>query len=395
VEKLLFTQRLEDAAVVARDFARTFLEEELPDPMLFRVRLNSSYDGNPLHADEVTFPQDDSFRLALRLTGCTAQEAIDLLWRDGRVPEWVDVSVIGVTRSATLLQLLCCGRFTANDDLLYHENEGRPPFHVTGPVLPARFSIGGTHERFSIYDRTECWTREDIELLKPHAAKVWSLSLLGSEFDDRTLLELPKLPKLEILELHQSSISGKGLAKIASHPRLRVLRIHLVDGTSLEIPELPTLPRLEVLTVHNPPVRPWSAAALLQCSPNLSWLTLDADADLFVDAACPASVAQLSVRAHRILGGFKAPSRLETAYVHLSRASDEDIVHFFEDVRAVSGIDLSGTPISVAVIERLLARYELRYLNIVNTQASKADVLRIRDARPEMKLLPKVGWATV
>lgn len=130
----MFAQRLHEAATAARDFARTFIEETLPDPMLFRLRLNSSYDGNPRVGDEVVYPDDSSFQRAEELKACDEEAVVKSLWRDGRVPEWIDVAVIGETGTATLLQLMCCGRFTAQNDRLYHEREGRPPFHVTGPT---------------------------------------------------------------------------------------------------------------------------------------------------------------------------------------------------------------------------------------------------------------------
>src|SRR5688572_12212046 len=103
---------------------------------------------------------------------------------------------------------MCCGRFTAQDELLYHEREGRPPFHVTGPTLPVNYEDG---QRFSIYDRSECWTRRDVEQLRAHAHKVWSLDLFGLAFDDESLGQLPDLARMEILELKGSPLRGSGL----------------------------------------------------------------------------------------------------------------------------------------------------------------------------------------
>ncbi len=142
MERELFERRLREAATVARDVARKFIEEPLPDPILFRLRLNSSYDGNARVGDEIVFPDDSSFHQAEKLRLCNEQRVVDALWRDGRVPEWIDVAVIGETGESTLLQLMCCGRFTADEGLLYHAREGRPPFHVTGPTLPVGYEDG-------------------------------------------------------------------------------------------------------------------------------------------------------------------------------------------------------------------------------------------------------------
>lgn len=68
MEKSLFQSRLFEAVEAARDFAGRFCLENLPAPIRCRVRLNSSYDGNPLHEVERVYPADRSLeqRLATR-----------------------------------------------------------------------------------------------------------------------------------------------------------------------------------------------------------------------------------------------------------------------------------------------------------------------------------------
>jgi hypothetical protein len=58
MDRETFADRFRRAAQRARDFAQSFLEEELPSQLRFRVELNASYDGNPLHTSERVFPQD-------------------------------------------------------------------------------------------------------------------------------------------------------------------------------------------------------------------------------------------------------------------------------------------------------------------------------------------------
>jgi hypothetical protein len=71
------------------------------------------------------------------------------LWRDGHVPQWINVAVLTETGTETIVELLCCGRFTADETRLYPVDEGRPPFHVLSPMLPPSYDGG----RFSIHHR--------------------------------------------------------------------------------------------------------------------------------------------------------------------------------------------------------------------------------------------------
>jgi hypothetical protein len=53
---------------------------------------NQSYDGNPLEADEEIFP-NESLPEHGYLGPLKYEEALAFLWRAGKVPEWIDVSV--------------------------------------------------------------------------------------------------------------------------------------------------------------------------------------------------------------------------------------------------------------------------------------------------------------
>jgi len=47
VDSATFANRLHEASQWARDFGQGFVEEELPLPLVFRVRLNASYYRGP------------------------------------------------------------------------------------------------------------------------------------------------------------------------------------------------------------------------------------------------------------------------------------------------------------------------------------------------------------
>lgn len=111
------------------------VKQVLPDAPLFLIEPNASYDGNAVPGDEDLFPQD-SLPAGRTLGPLDATAATNWLWREGKIPEWIDVRAYDASSSASVLWLMCCGRFTSQADRLYHEREGNQPFHVTSPVLP-------------------------------------------------------------------------------------------------------------------------------------------------------------------------------------------------------------------------------------------------------------------
>ena len=247
VEKAEFRRRLRKATETAVDFTRDFVRETLPDAVLYRVSLNSSYDGNPLDADEVVFPNDSQFEKSASLVGRTEDQFVDALWRDGRIPEWIDLNVIAEDGGNTVIQALSCGRYTSNEELLYHQQEGYPPFHVCSPPLPIGYEDG---DRFSVYHNAECWNWDDVCRLPVKGDAPWSLKLFGATFDDDALQRLPAFPSLEILELKHVPLTGTGLASLSKHPRLRVLRMRIADSESFGLQHLPKLKPLEVLDLE-------------------------------------------------------------------------------------------------------------------------------------------------
>jgi hypothetical protein len=141
VEYRLFKQRFHDAAARARDFARRYLEEPLPEALSFHLYLNQSVD---LYAssDFKLFPEDSSEVHAVKLKHLSAEEVLATLWREGLVPQWVNLTVVGETGNTTLIEVLACGRFIGDEARLYHADEGYAPFHVLGPTFPVDYVEG-------------------------------------------------------------------------------------------------------------------------------------------------------------------------------------------------------------------------------------------------------------
>jgi hypothetical protein len=140
-----FVDRLARASEFCREFTRQFVCDALPEASEYFVALNQSYDGNPLRAGEVTFP-DDPQRHGECVGPIDATVVASLLWREGKVPEWIDIWVWGTDQQNTYFKLICCGRFTDREELLYYSwnswNElPVAPFGVKGPAYPQRLAL--------------------------------------------------------------------------------------------------------------------------------------------------------------------------------------------------------------------------------------------------------------
>lgn len=143
----VFRKNLISAANLARDFSQEYVLEELPLKLKYIVLLGQSYDGNPLDDGEVTYPEDYKER---ERYFDSVDGVINLLWRNGWVPEWINVQVRKEDRISTYIELVCCGRFSNDKQHIYHAYEGRAPFHVVGPALPLDYREG---KKFSLYWR--------------------------------------------------------------------------------------------------------------------------------------------------------------------------------------------------------------------------------------------------
>lgn len=390
MHKELFAGRFWQAATRARDFARTLVLEDLPDEMRFRVELNSSYDGHPLHEDEVVFPEEGGPQQSVRLLRCTGEQVIELLWREGRVPEWINLSVSMKLESLTVIEVLACGRFTANDGLLYHEGEGYPPFHVTGPALPASVDDRAlVRERFSVFDRSECATLDEFGYVADQGRqKTWSLDLHGPVFDDNALAAFPALESLEILELHGSQLQGPGLDGLKDLPLLRILRIYLDAPRSISLEYLPEIRSLDEILLANLAPGPWGQSSLPKKTERLSRLTLNARGSLDLGSTWPPRLERLSIRASDLSGG-PLPARLDSLYFHVSRLEPSRLEHVLGSLETVSGLDLSDTPVADDLALNLVDRLDPRYMNLVRCGVSEQCLRRIRRKHPEMKLLPR------
>ena len=167
MERRSFLDRLERASAFCRAFTADFVFDALPSTCKYVVCLNRSYDGNPLREGEITFP-DDLQKHGDRIGPIDADDVASLLWREGKVPEWIDISVGRSDERNTYFELLCCGRFTDREGLLYYtwnswENLPVAPFGVKGPAYPPRLALAALKEQV-VEKYWLCESRSDFPL---------------------------------------------------------------------------------------------------------------------------------------------------------------------------------------------------------------------------------------
>jgi hypothetical protein len=386
MDRETFADRFRRAAQRARDFAQSFLEEELPPQLRFRLELNASYDGNPLHASERLFPADSDPRRRRAVSNLDEAGALAAFWRDGLVPEWVDLSVVGVTGAATLVGALTCGRFTADDGLLYHRDEGYAPFHVLGPSLPGGYIEG---QRFSIHDSVQAWEPDELALAARPADRVRALELCGEAFDDAAIAQLPAFPNLKVLALSATRVHGPGLRGLAGFPLLETLHLNPLEAAPLDVGDAPMLRALRNLLVMPAPAVPWGFGRWVERLPGLEWLQLTAPGELFLDGRLPRQMTSVSLSGTRLLGEPCLCERTEDLSLQFPGLSEAELDALLEPVRAVEELSLRKSAVGDAFAQRIAERFDLRRLDVRETQVSQNGLRDLRAAHPRLRTRPR------
>ncbi len=386
MDRATFADRFRRAAQKARHFGQSFLEETLPAELRFRVQLNASYDGNPLHAGERLFPEDSDARRQRSLSNVDEDRALAALWRDGLVPEWIDLAVVGHTGAATLVEALTCGRFTADDGLLYHREEGYAPFHVLGPNLPGDYVEG---RRFSIYDSVEAWEPEELARAAQHADRLRALELCGEAFDDEAVAKLPAFPNLTVLSISAASVRGRGFAALSQFKGLETLNLRELDPALLNLGDAPKLPGLRNLMVTPAPPGPWGFGRWAQRLPALECVQLAAPAALFLDGRLPTQMTLVSLKGTRLLGGTRLCEQTESLSLEFPEMSEAELGALLAPVRAVKTLSLDRTAVGDAFISQLVRRLEPHRLNVRDTQVSMHCLRDLRAQYPVLRTVPR------
>lgn len=389
MERDVFERHFDLATTRARELAKECLVEALPDSMVFHLRLNASYDaGAQKHVRR--FPQDTQRGRKLHKRRMQPREVTAELWREGYVPEWIDVRVVGETGDATVVEVTACGRFN-NTERLYYSWTDVPPFGVKGPFLPVDWAEG---QRFSIYERAECWGLEDLSRARANAPVVWSLTLHGRAFHDDALRSL-SFPRLQILELRDTAVRGSGLAGLAGLPNLRHLRLHSESPAPLDVGALPVLPNLESCSLRGPE-RLVNVRKLPEALPRMKELLLSSTRTLEIDDDLrDLPIEGLGVECPRVPKLSVLPRSLRALTLHCQRATDDDVRALLERCPAtLEGLNLRGTSVSDAIIDDLERLPHLTFLDVVGTRVSEAALRGFVARRGSLRCFPRLDDLT-
>lgn len=384
MDRAVFAARFGEAAEMSRVFAQTLVSERLPADVSFRVRLNRSYPGARLRPGEVTYPDDGGWEQDFALRRCDLDTAVSALWRDGRVPEWINLTAVDRDESATVIEAVCCGRFTVDDDLLYRQS-GPPPFHVLGPPLPP----GHDGSRYSLHRRAECWDQADLARLHDIHPLVRSLTICTSEFDADALTALPTLEAMAELRHRRCAIAGDPVAAVARFPQLRTVRIHLAGTARPVIDGRAASHTTETFALSGLPGGPWGFASLARALPRAREIDLTATGRLRCDGRFGSSVRRITLRAQKLDGLPRLPARLDSLALYLDQPGDDHLLELLAGTRRIRALHLRRTTLSDALALTLAARPGLEFLDIVDTGVTTPVIEQIAAARPGLKLLPR------
>lgn len=138
-----FAQRLRLATERTLEFSRTFVWNVLPEQCHYVVVLGETGFQFRLRDGETVYPEDVQWE-AEKVGPLDVAQVVAVLWREGKVPEWIDMAVREADEVATYVELLCCARFTDQERLLYDWSSAITPFQFRGPALPPSWQAKGS-----------------------------------------------------------------------------------------------------------------------------------------------------------------------------------------------------------------------------------------------------------
>lgn len=119
------------------DFAKSFVLNDLEKKYEFDISLNESADI-PRVENFDYYPEDDN----KRFKNLSEDEIVKLLFRNKKIPVWIDINVKTVRDGYTIMNLLCAGRFSDDENEYYYKKRNTGPFGIKSPIFPFGYKEG-------------------------------------------------------------------------------------------------------------------------------------------------------------------------------------------------------------------------------------------------------------
>jgi hypothetical protein len=87
--------------------------------------------------------------------GLKKMDLIDQLWRQGEIPEWIDLSVMSVVEATTIIRVEWAERLVEDEFQCVYAKRGQGPFGIKSPVLPPNWISVEVSGRFTLSRRKD------------------------------------------------------------------------------------------------------------------------------------------------------------------------------------------------------------------------------------------------
>lgn len=132
-----FLFHLQGASLVALKFAERYVKDKLVTDFKYNVIFTPSHQN--IYPDHFAFYPEDDGIIKLNFND---NQVVNLLYRNNKIPVWIDISVLKSSRKSTTFNLLCAGRYSDNKEDFYYRDDGSAPFGIKSPTLPINYKEG-------------------------------------------------------------------------------------------------------------------------------------------------------------------------------------------------------------------------------------------------------------
>ena len=352
VNESVFEQRFQRALERTVAFARRQVVETLPDSVRIKLCLGQWTEQHAVSAEKDIQPLPPALleKTEEQLAALTPEECVELLCYEGRVPGWINLSVVSEDGQNTFVEAVTSGWMTSDESLL-HEGTN-PPFQVRGPSAPpSRGPDSLRTDPWSLYWKLELSSVDELGKLEGMDQNLEVLRLNSSSLDGSHLGALAHLSGLSQLYLRKVRLKGPELSCLTSLEGLRILRLaRIADSLNLDVIE--QFNYLDELIITGESLRLNS----LKLSPSLTKLTLTLSSLTSLEALALSSTTlqslDLGESGLQTLDGLQNLPELEALYLTNTAVSDDSIAKLIE-LPKLRRICLQGTKVTDQALDVL------------------------------------------